>query len=383
MFENNTPQPQPQNPLNPVMPAPGMTNAQVPAPAAPTTFAPPSAQVHSMPERFRNTGPAAGGSPGAGKTKKLLITLVIVVVVAGLGVVGLLIFNKVVKSNTNNTNIVNSTNTTNTVTNVANKNTTANTNTSVNQNVNAVNTNSSANVNGAVNGNTNVATNTVRNTNASTNINAVTNISTNTNTAISTTPLPSNTDTDGDGLTDTEELVYGTDATKSDTDGDGFIDGRKVDAATGAVSGELAMLYNPLGTGKLETSTIVKNVQNAAKAYQLLIPATWTINESSGLLVITPATTTGEFFQIRTYENTAGLSAQQWYQTTFPQGQANLTKSIAVNGLEGIVSPDGASVYFFKDTRVFGLTYTTGSLSQVNFWTTFEMMKNSFKLVAA
>lgn len=336
-----------------------------------------------MPERFRNSGPAGGGTPGSSKTKKLMITLIIVVVVAGLGVAGLFIFNKVVKSNTNNANAVNSANTTNTVTNTANKNTPVNTNTSVNQNVNAANTNSSVNVNSAVNGNTNVATNTVRNTNASTNVNAVTNTSTNTNTAISTTPLPSNTDTDGDGLTDTEELVYGTDAAKPDTDGDGFIDGRKVDATTGAVSGELAMLYNPTGADKLEKSTIVKVVQNAAKAYQLLIPATWTINESSGLLVVTPATTTGEFFQIRTYENTAGLSAQQWYQTTFPQGQVSLTKTIAVNGLEGIVSPDGTSVYFFKDTRVFGLTYTTGSLSQVNFWTTFEMMKSSFKLVAA
>lgn len=380
MFENTTPQTPPQNPLNPVMPAPGMINAQAPTPTPPQplTSTPPS--VHSMPERFRNTGPAAGGPSGSSKTKKLVITLIIVVVVAGLGVAGLFIFNKVVKSNTNTTN---GANTTNIVTNVANLNTAINTNTATNENVNVANTNTAINVNSLANDNTNTVTNTTSNTNTTTNANSNTNSSTNTNTAVSVTPLPSNTDTDSDGLTDTEELVFTTDASKADTDGDGFIDGRKIDATTGAVSGEVALLYNPKGAGKLEDSTLVKRVQNATKTFGLLVPATWTTNESSGLLVVTPATTTGEFFQIRIYDNATNLTAQQWYQTNYPQGQVNSTTSIAVNGLEGIVSPDGTSVYLFKNSQVYGLTYTTGSLSQVNFWTTFEVMKNSFKLVAA
>jgi hypothetical protein len=50
------------------------------------------------------------------------------------------------------------------------------------------------------------------------------------------------TDSDGDGLTDIEELkIYGTDPQKADTDGDGFLDGDEVKNG-----------YNPLGEGKLK-----------------------------------------------------------------------------------------------------------------------------------
>ncbi|WP_205403225.1 hypothetical protein, partial [Streptococcus sp. 2154] len=43
---------------------------------------------------------------------------------------------------------------------------------------------------------------------------------------------PSTNDTDGDGLTDKEEVEKGTDPTKADTDGDGFTDKEEVDKGT-------------------------------------------------------------------------------------------------------------------------------------------------------
>jgi len=50
-----------------------------------------------------------------------------------------------------------------------------------------------------------------------------------------------NSDTDGDGLTDREEVkVYGTDPLKADTDGDGYPDGEEVKNG-----------FNPKGPGKL------------------------------------------------------------------------------------------------------------------------------------
>lgn len=48
-------------------------------------------------------------------------------------------------------------------------------------------------------------------------------------------------DTDGDGLTDTEEVTYGTDPENSDTDGDTYLDGDEVAAG-----------YDPNGPGRLE-----------------------------------------------------------------------------------------------------------------------------------
>ncbi len=234
--------------------------------------------------------------------------------------------------------------------------------------------NTAANVNSAANANQNIN---AANTNAASN----TNTAANTNTAIATGPLPSSADADSDGLTNTEEAVYGTDVANADSDGDTFIDGKQI-RPDGTVIGELANLYNPRGVGQLEGSGLVKRVENATKAFSLLVPTSWTTNESSGLLVVTPTTQTGEFFQVRVYDNAASQTPSQWYQANYPTDQLSLTKSVAVNGLEGLVSPDGSSVYLFKGTKIYGLTYTATGLSQLNYWTTFEMMMKSFKLVA-
>ena len=51
---------------------------------------------------------------------------------------------------------------------------------------------------------------------------------------------PVSLDSDNDGLTDEQELIYGTDKNNSDTDGDGFLDGAEVKNG-----------YNPNGSGKL------------------------------------------------------------------------------------------------------------------------------------
>ncbi|MEK7637380.1 MAG: hypothetical protein AAB402_03285 [Patescibacteria group bacterium] len=380
MFENTTPQTPPMNPLNPVMPAPGMSSSQ--GPTVPPPFVAPQPPVHTMPERFRSAGSTPGGPPGSHTTKKLIIILVVVVVVAGLGVAGLFIFNRVVKTNGNTANTGN--------TNVAPvNNNTAVTNSAVNDNANVnapggagsgsagnanENVNTAANVNSAANANQNIN---AANTNAASN----TNTAANTNTAIATGPLPSSADADSDGLTNTEEAVYGTDVANADSDGDTFIDGKQI-RPDGTVIGELANLYNPRGVGQLEGSGLVKRVENATKAFSLLVPTSWTTNESSGLLVVTPTTQTGEFFQVRVYDNAASQTPSQWYQANYPTDQLSLTKSVAVNGLEGLVSPDGSSVYLFKGTKIYGLTYTATGLSQLNYWTTFEMMMKSFKLVA-
>lgn len=361
--------PQP-SPLNPVMPAPGMSSAQVPplAPVPPT--APMSPQVHTMPERFRTAGPGGSGPKGSSTTKKLVITLVVVTVVAGLGVAGLFLFNKFVKTNTNNAN-------TNTVVNtVLNRNTNLNTNTVLNLNT-TINTNSVNNTNAVVNAtvNANLNTNSVLNTNTAANVNTVSN----TNTTVATTPLPSSTDTDGDGLTDVEEAVYTTDASNPDTDSDTFIDGMKVQT-DGTMIGELASLYNPKGAGGLETSGLAKKIENSTNNFSLLVPTTWTTNESSSILVITPTTQTGEFFQVRTYDNSTNTAPSAWYQTYVPQG--GTPTSAAINGLETMRTADHSTIYFFKGTKVYGLSYTTTGLSQVNYWTTMMMMMKSFKLVA-
>jgi len=341
------------------MSTPGMSPMGNTPPVAPAPTAAAQPQVHTMPDRFRTTG----GPKGSGGTKKLIITLVVVLVVAGLAVAGLYVFNNVLTNANENTNTV--------VTNTTDENLNTTTN---------LNTNTELNQNTALNSNTDLNSNTSTTGNLNTNVALNTNTSTNTNTSVTPTVLPSSQDTDGDGLTDVEEAAYGTDINSSDSDADTFVDGRQT-KTDGTLTGEVELGYNPKGTGTLEASTIVKRVTNSTKAYSVLIPAGWTTSaDSNGGLLVTPSTTTGEFFQVRSTDNPTRLTPKDWYQQNNPSANVAALKTLTVNGLEGIVSEDSSTVYLFKDAVIYSIQYGTGSLTSVNYWTTFSMIQHSFKL---
>lgn len=357
MFDDQT---QPQaNPLNPIMSAPGMIPPLTPP--APANLAAQPPPVHTMPERFRAAGgPPSGGSKG---TKKLIIILIVVVVVGGLGFAGLYVFRNVLNNTNANSNLV--------VTNRVNLNR-SNLNATVNTNSTDANANTTTNGNG--NDNTNV---TNENTNS-----VVSNANTNT-TVTPAGPLPSSLDGDGDGLTDIEEAVYGTDAAKADTDADNFIDGKQV-RSDGTIVGELYLGYNPKGTGSLEASGLVKRVENSLKSYSLLIPTSWTATaDQTGGLLINPTQQTGEFFQSSINDNANKLSPKDWYKTNNPSANVDQLATVAVNGLEGLYSEDLSTAYLFKDTKVYSIHYDPGSLTQVNYRTTFDVIVRSFRLVAS
>ncbi len=65
---------------------------------------------------------------------------------------------------------------------------------------------------------------------------------TNTNSSVNTSLTNLSNDSDNDGLTDMEEIIYGTDKDNPDTDGDGYTDGEEVEGG-----------FNPNGSGKLDS----------------------------------------------------------------------------------------------------------------------------------
>lgn len=313
-----------------------------------------------MPDKFRSTGGSGASGGGSRGTKKLVIILVVVTIIAGLTVGGLYVFNNVLNKDT------------------ANENANVNTNTVVNQNLNVV---ENLNTNTPIE-NVNVSTN--ENTNSVTNGNANTNtVVSNTNTSVLPTgPLPSSADGDADGLTDIEETVYGTNASQPDSDGDSFIDGKRQEGSS--FIGEVFNGYNPAGDGRLEGSSLVKRQANSSNEYSILMPTPWTAApDSNGGLLINPSQSTGELFQVRIETNPSNLTPQQWYLAANPSANASELTAITVNGLEGIYSEDQSTVYLFREAKVYMIQYSTGTLTQVNYRTTFDMMVRSFKLVAS
>ncbi len=316
---------------------------------------------HAMPEKYY-----LGKQPKA-KSKRLLVTVIVLVVIAlGLGVA---YFFTRGMNNGRTTNI------------------TANSLSPVNQAT--LNRNANRNINALAPANANLNTNTLTflNTNSTqlntqpTNtagpvINTVTNslFSTNTNTATITNVarLADSVDTDHDGLTDVEELLYGTNKNLADTDGDGYSDG--VEVAGG---------YNPRSAGLIISTNLVKEYVHPMFGYKILFPSTWIQNPnpqtSNGVIF---STSTGEFVGIDVENNTAKLSARDWYLKASPGIDLRSVTTIqnTAKTLEGVLSLDGQTAYYTAGERAYIISYNTNLLSTINFRTTFEMMYKSFSL---
>ncbi|MDD3284279.1 MAG: hypothetical protein PHZ07_01665 [Patescibacteria group bacterium] len=142
---------------------------------------------------------------------------------------------------------------------------------------------------------------------------------------------PNNPDTDGDGLSDRQEVkIYKTDPLNSDTDGDGYLDGDEIKNA-----------YNPRGEGKLFDFNfdIIKNKETPNSNDQVLYKYSgsdfsfdylndWKVEKSDNKIYI-KKNNSEDYIQIDTRDNKLELDLVDWIVTQedypdFTQEQVDL-----------------------------------------------------------
>ncbi len=179
-------------------------------------------------------------------------------------------------------------------------------------------------------------------------------------------------DSDNDGLTDAEETLYGTGPLNSDSDGDGYSD-----------SVEVVNLYNPAGfkPTKLIEAGLVKPYDSATGDFEILAPTLWMPPAESGigqdLAVFTAAP--GETIHLAMDANAQHQTALDWYLSRNPSASPSEVQSFTTkSGLDGVRSPDGLTAAIALDGKIFVLTYEADASKTPQFRTTFTMMLNSF-----
>jgi hypothetical protein len=183
-------------------------------------------------------------------------------------------------------------------------------------------------------------------------------------------------DTDGDGLTDIEEDIFGVGRDNLDTDNDGYRDGL-----------EIINLYNPAGFApqKIEETSLVKIYNNASYNFRVFYPESWlakALDETDKEVMITSAT--GEFIQIIVEENKDNLPLLDWYLIKAPEvNPADVTTAKTKSGLLGVKSPDGLKAYFGHDNKIFAISYNIGTKTELNYKSIFEMIIRSFRIDSA
>lgn len=255
-----------------------------------------------------------------------------------------------------------------------NTNQALNTNQEVNNSNQDSNSNQNQNIDVNINANTNTATTTETNANTNVNINVNENINANININTNTDynfsqPLPSAPDSDQDSLTLAEESLYGTNPEIGDSDGDGYTDGPEI------ING-----YDPTRPALKLSDSGIFNTYNSPQ-YSIIYPAKWEVKKRDESEVLFTSTT-GEFVEVLVLPNVNNYSLDRWYKDQFPEINLAQVTSVRINNLIGFRPPDQQNYYLMSEndkSKIFLLTYNTGSFTMTNFETTFQVMVKSFK----
>lgn len=175
-------------------------------------------------------------------------------------------------------------------------------------------------------------------------------------------------DNDGDGLSDSEETILGTDFFKTDSDGDSY------DDLTEALN-----LYNPAGSGKLINNSNVSKYQNNSFAYNILYPTIWDKNVLSDESSIIFSINSNSFVQVLVEENETGANIKNWYTSRFFT-LVDSANSIENENWEGVYSEDGLAVYLTNKQKsyIYTILYTVPEGQPQSYINIFKIIVNSF-----
>jgi hypothetical protein len=178
-------------------------------------------------------------------------------------------------------------------------------------------------------------------------------------------------DTDGDGLSDIEEIVLGSNINDVDSDGDGFNDFT-----------ELQNFYNPAGNGMLGDSTYIQKKTNSSFNYTAYYPKSWTFRSLGGGYSVTFKASEDSFFQIIAEPNVEGDTISSWYSKKFPDRAITPQQKIIRPSWQGISSPDGLIVYLTDNTfkNIYIISYVPSVEGLLNFSNLFDMLVSHFEI---
>lgn len=182
-------------------------------------------------------------------------------------------------------------------------------------------------------------------------------------------------DTDGDGLTDSEEAVLGTKTDSVDSDADGYTD-----------FSEFTNFYNPAGTGKLSENPGIGAYSDANFGFTALVPKGWNLEKGTGGDSLVFRSTDNQFLQIGIQPNANKEDILTWYKAQF-EGLTPLETELSGkdgNGnivWEGMKSRDGLTVYLTNQAKeyIFVLSFSPGEAKTLDYKNFLELMVRTFE----
>ncbi len=183
-------------------------------------------------------------------------------------------------------------------------------------------------------------------------------------------PVPG-TDTDSDGLTNGEELLYGTDFRAPDTDKDTFLDGN-----------EVFHRYDPngLAPSTLLDTGAVRVLERPEVPFTIFYPTSWTANVQGDEQKLSFRASNGVMIMVSWIIKERAMDLEEWLDAR----DISLTRKEETYTKEGYYAlslDDGRTVYIDGGNDFYLLTYDLGDELTIDYLQTFKMMVNSLHVI--
>lgn len=178
-------------------------------------------------------------------------------------------------------------------------------------------------------------------------------------------------DSDGDGLTDLEEVLLDTNIHAQDSDGDGHDDRT-----------ELMNYYNPAGSGSLIANPNIEKYISPTYNYVLYYPYVWPVETVGGDDSVIFTLGGNQFIQIVIQPNAEGKSLDEWYLEQFSLAVVPETARFYKKGWWSLKSEDNLTFYLARPDHdnIFIMTYSLGISNILQYPNIFNMMVKSFEI---
>ncbi len=178
-------------------------------------------------------------------------------------------------------------------------------------------------------------------------------------------------DTDSDGLTNIEELLYGTDFRAPDTDSDTFLDGN-----------EVFHRYDPngLAPSTLLDTGAVRVLRRADLPFTLYYPASWSFSAASTNGKITFRSEENGSIEL-SYEGKDSLTNLSTWMKAEGISTKGVEETMTKEGYPARSAEDGRTVYLDLGDWVVSAVYDLGDTMSIEFLQTFKMMMNSVDVI--
>jgi hypothetical protein len=173
-------------------------------------------------------------------------------------------------------------------------------------------------------------------------------------------------DADGDGLTDAEEVLFGTDASNTDTNANSYPDGV-----------EVGNMYDPARKG-----SPLANSPNLSRQeweeFAFLMPAGWRMMTEPLLPgVATLDTGTPAKFGLQKRGALGNMSLREWL--ALPEGDTSMRRIQLKTGTEAYQTNDGLTTYVAVNGTIVILTYEPNGAAAYEFRSLYSLLANSLQ----